>query len=318
MSIHKVKDQLFDNLILEKYDVAVFASGYESRCVYVPQKLKTENVNRPIVIGFEDLSRDDIRVKHDLYFRESWNVEPVIANAGNDFVIQSLLNNVVSTGNEICHMLVDCSSMSRLWYSGILNWARFGNSAKETVIDFVYALGTYENQSVPMIIEDMVSIPGCEGGVLQSQHSLAIFGLGFNGWASLCILERLEADDVYAFIASPGASSDYPIRVREMNKDFLEEPRVKQHILELPLRSIETCYRYLSELVAPHRLKDGVTLVPMGPKPHILASILVAMRFPEVSCMRVSASRQRPEKVEANGETIAVRVIIRQETADDD
>jgi hypothetical protein len=118
---------------------------------------------------------------------------------------------------------------------------------------------------------------------------------------------------VFAFIASPGASPNYPDRVRTLNKDFLDEPRVKQHVLELPLRSVETCYRYLSELVTPHRFKDSVTLVPMGPKPHILASILVSMRFPEVSCMRVSAKRASPEKVEANGEIIAVRVVVRKE-----
>src|ERR1035441_5980761 len=78
----------------------------------------------------------------------------------------------------------------------------------------------------------MVSIPGCEGGALQSQESLAIFGLGFNGWASLSVLERLEADDVFAFIASPGASPDYPERVRRLNSDFLDEPRVKQHVAQ--------------------------------------------------------------------------------------
>ena len=80
-----------------------------------------------------------------------------------------------------------------------------------------------------MIIEEMVSIPGCEGISLNCNRSLVIFGLGFNGWASLCILERLEADDVYAFIAAPGASHEHPERVREINKDFLEEPRVQEY-----------------------------------------------------------------------------------------
>jgi hypothetical protein len=185
----------------------------------------------------------------------------------------------------------------------------------ETSIDFVYALGRYEEKDNPMVIEDMMSIPGCEGGALQSNHSLAIFGLGFNGWASLSVLERLEADEVFAFIASPGASPEYPERVRKLNKDFLEEPRVKQHVLELPLRSVESSYRLLSELITPHRFSDTVTLVPMGPKPHILASILVSMRFPEVSCMRISAKRDRPEKVEPSGEVVATRVVVRKDPA---
>lgn len=313
MSVHQVVDCDFSNLVAEDYDVAVFASGYEERCTYVPKQFETRQIKSPLVIGFKDLADTEPRKAHDNYFRSKWRIEPEIASSGNDFLVQSSLNTHLAKGRRATRILVDCSSMSRLWYSGILNWARYGNCAEETTIDFVYSLGKYEDKDLPMIIEDMVSIPGCEGGALQSENSLAIFGLGFNGWASLSVLERLEADDVFAFIASPGSSPDYPSRVRALNKDFLEEPRVKQHVLELPLRSIETCYRFLSELVAPHRFKDSVTLVPMGPKPHILASILVSMRFPEVSCMRVSAKRARPEKVEANGEVIAVRVVVRKE-----
>lgn len=313
MSIHQVADCSFSDLAREKYDVGIFASGYEARCTFVPEKFESGYAKIPVVIGFKDLADTEPRMAHDEYFRNHWKVEPEIASSGNDFMIQALLNGIVSKGAQVRKVLVDCSSMSRLWYSGILNWVTYGNSVEETVVDFVYALGKYEEQNLPMVIEDMVPIPGCEGGALQSQQSLAIFGLGFNGWASLSVLERLEADDVFAFIASPGASPDYPERVRELNKDFLDEPRVKRHVLELPLRSVETSYRYLSELVTPHRFKDSVTLVPMGPKPHILASILVSMRFPEVACMRVSAKRARPEKVEPTGEVIAVRVVVRRE-----
>ncbi len=314
MSIYQVIDLLVSDLAQEKYDVGVFSSGYEARCTFVPKKFEGCHVNLPVVLGFKDLADNEPRKEHDKYFKSRWKVEPVIASARNDFVIQELLNDFVSKGGQVRRILVDCSSMSRLWYSGILNWARYGNSADETVIDFVYALGKYEEEDVPMVIEDMVSIPGCEGGALQSsQQSLAIFGLGFNGWASLSVLERLEADNVYAFIASPGASPNYPERVRKLNEDFLDEPRVKQNVLEFPLKSVETSYRLLCELVTPHRSIDNVTLVPMGPKPHVLASILVAMRFPDVSCMRVSATRARPEKVEPNGEVVAVRVVVRKE-----
>ena len=40
----------------------------------------------------------------------------------------------------------------------------------------------------------------------------------------------------------------------------------------------------------PHRPDGEITLVSMGPKPHVLASILVAMRFQEVACLRVSGT----------------------------
>jgi hypothetical protein len=314
MSIYNVTDCSASDLMAESYDVGIFASGYESRCTFVPQRYRDCRISTPIVLGFQELGDSELRRKHDKYFKEKWNLEPTIAPTGNDYVVQELLNRAARK-RSVKRVLVDYSSMSRLWYAGILNWARYGNTAEQTELDFLYAMGRYEEENVPMIIEDMASIPGCEGGALRARQAIAIFGLGFNGWASLSVLERIEADEVFAFIASPGASRQYPGRVRKLNKDFLEEPRVKKHVIELPVRSVEGSYRMLSELVAPHRFDDTVTLVPMGPKPHVLASILVSMRFVEVSCMRVSAKRAREEKVRTTGEIVAVRVTVKKEAA---
>ncbi len=161
-----------------------------------------------------------------------------------------------------------------------------------------------------MIIQDMLAIPGCEGGTAIYDKSIAVFGLGFNGWASLCVLERLEADSVFAYLASPAADDGYPGVVRSKNSDFLDEPRVQKDVLGFPLKSVEMTYRYLSELISPHRSRDVITLVPMGPKPHVLAAILLAMKFPEISCLRISTKRIRPEKVEPTGEIVSTRVIV--------
>jgi len=310
MSIRQVKDLEVPTVLENEYDVAIFASGYEGRCTFFPSKCIKKKISTAFLLGFEDLAESMERKRHDKYFKDNWGLIPDVANSSDDFVIQNILTNLVKQKGQIKNLLVDCSSMSRLWYAGIVNWARFGNAGHDTIIDFVYSLGKYEDQNLPMIIEDMFSIPGCEGAGKRLQHSVAIFGLGFGGWAALSVLERLEADEVVAFLAAPGASPDYPDRVRTLNKDFLDEPGVVKRILELPLRSVENCYRLLSELVSPHRYADSVTIVPMGPKPHVLASILVSMRFPEVSCMRVGAKRAHPERVEPNGEILAVRVVV--------
>ena len=314
MTIRQVVDRQYHSLMKEHYDVAVFASGYEERCTFVPRQFEKSAISSAVVLGFRELIDADSRKLHDIYYKEHWKSEPHITSSGDDFAIQQLLSDISSKSVSPRRILVDCSSMSRLWYAGLLNWARYGNGGEDTEIDFVYALGHYEQtEGIQAIIEDMLSIPGCEGGPLRSQRSIAIFGLGFNGWATLSVLERLEADDVFAYLASPGAADDYAERVREINRDFLAEPRVKKPILELPLRSVETCYRFLCEIVSPHRVKDSITLVPMGPKPHVLASILVAMRFPEVSCMRVSVTRERPEKVRPTGDIVATTVSVRRQ-----
>jgi len=64
----------------------------------------------------------------------------------------------------------------------------------------------------------------------------------------------------------------------------------------------------LAEVISPHRFEANLTLVPMGPKPHVLAAILLAMRFKEVNCLRVGYRRQDPEDVGTTGDIVATRV----------
>ena len=199
--------------------------------------------------------------------------------------------------------------MSRLWYATVLNWARIVSTNKEVIIDFVYSMGEYEEEKQPMVIRNWASIPGCEGRAFRLRESVAVFGLGFHGLATRCVFDQLEADTVYSFLASPGTSEGFVEKAKEINKDLIETPNMKA-VLELTLTSIEKCYRFLAETIAPHRPDGEITLVPMGPKPHVLASILIAMRFQEVACLRVSGAYD-PLDVTPTGDVAATRVILR-------
>lgn len=311
MSIYRVSDLTSQELTSNEYDVAIVASGYEERCTFLSEHVTPLRVRKAILLGFVDLSETEQRKANDRCLTDRWRMDPIPTSSEDESRVYDILRELPAKGGKASHILVDYSSMSRLWYAGILNWARYGNGPQEIVLDFAYSVGKYEERSQPMIIHDMLAIPGCEGGALRSERSVAVFGLGFYGWASLCVLERLEADTVYAYLAAPPAFHTYPARVRKENKDFLEEPRVHKEVLEFPLRSVETSYRYLSELITPYRERDDITLVPMGPKPHVLASMLLSMRFPGVACLRISAERARPEKVEATGEIVGTRVVVR-------
>lgn len=311
MNIYRVNDASFDEVTDAQYDAIFVASGYEQRCTCVSKRLNPGHFRNVVLLAFNALTESPERREHDEYLSSHWSTEQYELGAGDESPLYELLRDLSARDGNVTKILIDYSSMSRLWYAAILNWARYASGSKELMIDFAYAIGEYEDDVPPMIIQDMLAVPGCEGGALRLEKSVAIFGLGFNGWASLCVLERLEADLVYAFLASPAADDKYPAQVLERNQDFLEETKTHEKVLKFPLRSVEGSYRYLSELIAPHRGEDIITLVPMGPKPHVLASILVSMRFPEVSCLRISARRERPEKVSPTGEIMVTRVIVR-------
>lgn len=305
MKLHRVTDSDMGSVVDEEYDMAFFASGYEERCIHVPQQLRQSRIQHACVLGFQEIKDGPERSANDDYFAKNWSGARVTMSTNDDGPVYELLRAQLPLLGDHVHMLVDYSSMSRLWYASLLNWARFAPSMKELTIDLAYAVGNHQRELRPMVINDVLCIPGCEGGAGPIARSVAVFGLGFEGRAALCVLDRLEPDEVYAFLASPAAFGDYPKRAREENAELIKHA---DKAVELPLGSVERTYSALAELVAPHRTNAGITLIPMGPKPHVLAAVLLAMRFTEISCLRVSGRRVSPEHVGTTGDVVVTRV----------
>lgn len=308
MTFLKVLDTGLDAIFNEQYDVSLFASGYEARCIHVPGLINPDAVANPMVFGFTEEPLTGNRPTNDQFYFNRWGLKPIPLSSDDEKPIYDYLNKYTQSHDGPIRILLDYSSMSRLWYAAVLNWARFAVHGRDVIIDFIYAMGRYEEDKQPMVIRGMATIPGCEGRAYRLRESVAVFGLGFHGLAALCVLDRLEADTVYVFLASPGSSEKYVAKTRELNSELINSHNTKA-VLDLPLASLEASYRHLAATIAPHRLDGEITLVPMGPKPHVLASILVAMRFPEVACLRVSGDP--PQDVKPTGEIAAARVTVR-------
>ncbi|HEX5735702.1 MAG TPA: hypothetical protein VF131_22940 [Blastocatellia bacterium] len=305
MKLYRVSDIQVSEVLEKMYDLALFASGYEERCTHIARRLAKERIANTIVLGFKEINHNEQRFKNDLYFAEFWSNKQVELSTNDDGAIYTSIQQVARHSVDKLHILVDYSSMSRLWYAGVLNWARFALGIKEIIIDFVYAVGDHSHFGSPMVITDFLCIPGCEGGAVPIYKSVAVFGLGFEGLAALCVLDRLEPDEVYVYLANPAAYAEYTQKTESQNIELINQARAK---LELPLTSVENTFRHLAELISPHRSKADITFIPMGPKPHVLAAILLSLRFEEVACLRVSGKRDKPEDVGTTGEIVATRV----------
>ena len=281
-----VHDLYGEQSLLSQYDLAFFALGYETRCTAVVHALLTKwkrKTLKKIVISFDDKSKN-FEVNKKCYDSFSSDFNYMSFSADDDQDIYQLLRQETQELNKVS-ILIDYSSMSRIWYTAIINWAKLLSAEKEIIIDFIYNLGDYKTNDNPMVIQGISPVPGCEGSAPRQSESVAIFGLGFHGYTALCVLDQLEPDVVYALLAYPAGSDAYEKKSFDDNSDLLSKA---QKQIKLPLHSVENTYRYLSEIVASELARHReVTLIPMGPKTHILSSILVALSFPEVTCLRV-------------------------------
>jgi hypothetical protein len=267
-----------------EYDLAIFSSGYEVRSTYLARRLGELRYRHGLVLGFHDALTNRQRRLNDTYFEQSVR-RPRLTSATSDVEVLQLLREVQADIGSMSRIFVDYSSMSKLWYAAVLSWARFQRETN-LVIDFAYAVGRpsipYRHSSVRKIeaIPGFEVSTGSEGGVL-------LLGLGFDRFTALSVVEQMEPDRAIAFLADPSADPKYAKYAKSVHALLRDTIEIGDAI-SIPLDSVESAFRLLSEIVQPFRSTARVTIVPLGPKTHVLASLLVSMRFPHVGCLRVS------------------------------
>lgn len=304
MKFVNIKDVKFSDITKSNYDHAIFCSGYEERGTFVPRKLEGEELRHKTVFGFDESREEWFRPENDTYYLSQWTDEIEIVSGNDDQGIYNLLHKKSPPQKKHLKLLVDYTAMSRVWYSAIINWCRFVEGFKSIQIDFLYSVGSYINNPEPMVIKEVSSLPGFDGNPLGRNNSLVIFGLGFEGLATMCVLEMIEPDKVYSFLSNPASADGVLERIRKENIDITNISSVN---LELPLDQVSVVVKALSELVRPHLNSFRITLAPMGAKPHVLATLFLGTLFPEITCLRVSGRAEKKENVSANGNLIITR-----------
>lgn len=291
------------------YSLALFASGFESRSIDIPTRAGNAIASKNIVLGFSHGKTILSRPANDKYFKETFGTEVTTPPSNdNEHFLFKILDNIASVNKESpLRLLVDYSVMTRAWYGAILTWARFSTHRYPIEIDFVYSHGKYLSEFDPLSISEIVSLPGFEGVSGGYRKTAAIFGLGYDKYATLAVYDRLEPDSVYCCVATQSESDQSVTKALRDNSEILE---ASKETFSLPLGNISTAFRLLCEQINRiERQKNHIVIVPMGPKPHILVSLLVALRMPWITCLHAMGVRATPVQVEALGPISISRVI---------
>lgn len=303
MRFHSVES--FSDLPTETdyYALAIFSSGFERRATFIAQNFNRYATKRVLVLGFEAQLDVLSRQENDRFF-SAWAGSILnCSEVDDDKVLFSALDDAAQTNQDgPLRILVDYSVMTRAWYGAILTWARFATLSHNIEIDFVYASGKYMGDFRPLAISDIISLPGFEGTSGGFRRTTAIFGLGYDKYATLAVYDRIEPDRVYCCIAERYPDDEASLKALKEN-DVLVESALK--VIKLPLIDVPSAFRLLADQILGMDRSTHIVIVPMGPKTHVLVTLLVALRMPWITCLHARGSRTAPVQVEADG-TIAL------------
>lgn len=301
----KIQDLSIGDLQESPYDLVIWCDGYEERSTFLPSTFSKELARCHAVLCFADDSTPHERSSS--YFEEDWPSNHLGHTSGSIKRLVKELEELLPKKKKL-RVLIDYSCMPRDWYAGILTI--LPEKCESISFDFSYSIANHVDPIKPSNVKDYYAVYGCESISTASDLTIAVLGLGFEGIAPLKILDKLEPDITEMFIADPGVFEDYADRAINSNSDvilhYLEDDKDK--ILRLPLRSMEMAMRGIYELMSPYLVGDNLVMIPMGPKPFVLASIIMAMSYKNVSCMNIKKSDATRSSAPANGELIIARV----------
>ena len=241
----------------DRYDLAIFASGFEARATALAEQLGNEVARDIVVLGFRTQRGILSRQRNDAFYSSVIGVSPVIPEANqDDLVIFEALERVCEATTGPIRILVDYSVMTRSWYAAALNWLRLSSRTSTVTVDFVYAQGSYQGSHDPLQITDISAIDGFEGVVSGKRNTSALFCLGFDKYATLAVHERIEPEEFTCFIVTNGR--DFPVLPDISGQNASLIAMSGQSEVVLPLASVSEQFRVICEyLVVPAKAPQG-------------------------------------------------------------
>jgi hypothetical protein len=278
----------FDQLKDRNFNYFIAASGYEDRCTYLIDNVYI-NTSHKIVLAFDDKKDFLFREKNDRRFSDE-GFTFIEESAGSNKKIFSLLKEICSKHQESISILIDYSCMSKVWYSGMLQYLISNESEIENLeVYFSYSSAKFSEPLEPRL-RPVFSPPASlmRSSIISSKPLALIFGLGYEKYLTQSIMDKLEYNIMYAFYSDPAFDSRYVESVIKNNRKILKR-LPPEHIIKYPIEDFRETDSLLTSLTMKLRLDFRVSILPAGPKPFTLSSLLLAARYPDIEVWSIDS-----------------------------
>jgi hypothetical protein len=278
------------------YDALIVALGFEQRARFVAG-LVGSGARRHFACGFasrRELAYEanrrwmlgagfEIEERTDTEFRAWW--EGVLG--------EIVREHARDQRGDSCRICVDVSSQSRFRTASIIAGLWQSEAPCVIEVDFVYAGAKFRRplQATAPIVTCAPVLPEFAGWSTEpDQHSVGIFGLGYELEKAVGAWEYIEPGSAWAFVPI-GGDSRYQSVIRHANDAFWEllpAERIVEYAVEAPF----DCFVTLESLSYGNRRNSRIVLVPFGPKIFAVCCLLVAcLHSPHVAVWRISSGQ---------------------------
>lgn len=281
----------FEELLSERIDILIAACGNESRCSHLVQ-LSCFNADRKIALLIKE-NENEIKNRNRSFF-ESKNFDCYEISNNSVAEIKDVLATICHSGScENIKLVVDYSSMTKLWYGTMINYfAMHDMLCKNLTVYFCYTPEHYIPQtSLKARKFNAEPIISHENANTANKPLSLLIGLGdeLNKAEFLC--DFFKPNDVHLFLPDPAFDEKHTIATRENNKSLISKMK-PGNVYRYPAKKIEEIDAQLRSICLNLRLKNRIILVSLGPKTFSLASFLLNARYPDIEIWNLCGQKQ--------------------------
>jgi hypothetical protein len=290
-----------------EFDLVLAASGYEQRARHLAELIGPRR-SRAVALGFTDRKLRS-RVANDRVFKRlGYSLLDVEGLDGS--TIRGIIHEVVNATHSDLRIVLDYTSMTRVWYATAIETLRDLNS-RGTRVE-VFLVYTPSKFSPPKESTANVEIGPLQGFCrlqLPTHKTALVVGLGYEAHRASGLVDYVEAAETYAFLADPALDPRFVSCVERNNSDLLKRLG-SEHVIRYPLGDLRATEASLSSLCLGLASSYRIILAPLGPKPFSMICLLFAVKFPVVDVWRVSSGERANVYNRAPlGDPVVLRVI---------
>lgn len=285
MKLNEIGSVSVDEIRAQDFDLAILASGYESRAVHVAETLSDIRVRRKVALGFTD--RINERRKKNDQCLETAGFRIVEAHGDDP---EALAQVIAETQEEVGEpkILIDITSMTRAWYGGAIRYIReYARECEDLQVTFTYSPSAYTDPQPPRPNKHVGPLPGFTSLRLPTFPTALILGLGYEPERALGVVDFLEPAVTYAFIADPALDERFTAAAFGNNAALLK--RLPAHrIIRYPMKDMAGTFELLRAVAQSVGSEYRTIVAPLGPKPLALAAFLAATSGIDLDVWRIS------------------------------
>jgi len=299
---------------LPQIDLVIVSSGYEKRSTFIAIKLRgcLNDSTIKLCCGFNS-NKDNIQRKRNDKLFEKLGFEYIEGSGDDDHFMEALLNRVIEKSFsqfQSINVLIDYSSMTRLWYASLLRCLYYSNYNLAINIYFAYSFAKYHPPAKNIVQNIHVNpIDGYSQFSIPDKPTALIIGMGYEAERAYGLTEYFDAE-TFLFYNDNSKEEEFVKDVERLNNDLIKiiPP---ERIYKYPISDLEYLERILYDLCKSLLDKYRVVIAPCGPKPFTLISLLISLRLNNVDVWRISPGDTRNQITRTpNGEILIYQVRI--------